>query len=213
MNKKRIKTLAVPAIYTLAIITFSTSMYLIEKLVNNNKFMESSEDIEYVSKEIVTDNEYIPVINQVNTIMKPYLNEEVTISKKFYNYESDATSQEQSLIYYENTYIQNSGIDYTNKEIFDVISVLDGTVIDISDNDILGHTIKIRHNNDLITTYQSLSEINVKKDDNILRGQVIGKSGNCKLYSENSNLHFEIYYQGKNVDPETYIGKNQDELQ
>ena len=108
--------------------------------------------------------------------------------------------------------MQNSGIDYTSKEAFDVIAILDGTVIEVSDNEILGKTIKIRHNNELISTYQSLSDISVKENDTILRGQVIGKSGTCNLYNKDSNLHFELYYQGKNVNPENYYNKTQDEL-
>lgn len=211
MKKRKLKKFVVPTIYVVTILTFATSMYLIENLFNNNKF-EGVENMEYVDKEIVTDNEYIPVIEQVPTIMKPYLNESVTVNQKFYNYQAESTSQEESLIYYEGTYIQNSGVSYTNKETFDIISILDGTVIDVSDNEILGKTIKIRHNDNLISTYQSLSEISVKKDDIVLRGQIIGKSGISKLYKENSNLHFELYYQGTNVNPEEYIGKSQDEL-
>ena len=36
---------------------------------------------------------------------------------------------------------------------------------EVTENEILGTTIKIRHENDLISTYQSLSEINIKVDD------------------------------------------------
>jgi len=211
MNKKNLKKLAVPSIYILAICVFGTSMYLIQRIVNTQKF-ESSEKMEYVDKEIVTDNEYIPVVNQIPTILKPYLNEEVTLNKTFYDYLGESTNQENSIITYENTYIQNSGVDYKHKESFEVISILDGTVIEVSENEILGKTIKIRHNNDLVSTYQSLSEVTVKIDDTILRGQVIGKSGTCTLYSDESNLHFEILHQGKNVDPEKYYNKTQDEL-
>lgn len=211
MNKIKLKNLTVPAIYALTIFVFGTSMYLIQRVVNNNKF-ESNEEMEYVDKEIVTDNEYIPVVNPTPTIIKPFLNNEVAISKTFYDYLGETSSQENSIIFYENTYMQNSGVDYTYKETFDIVSILDGTVIDVIDNEILGKTIKIRHNNDLISTYQSLSEVNVNKDDTVLRGQVIGKSGTCSLYSNNSNLHFEIYYQGKNVNPEEYYNKSQDEL-
>lgn len=211
MKKVNLKNLAVPAIYATALFVFGTSLYLVQRIVNNSRF-ETPDDMQYVDREIVTDNEYVPVVNQVNTILRPYLNESVTISKSFYDYESASSSQENSIIFYENTYMQNSGTDYTFKEQFDIVSVLDGTVIDVSDNEILGKTIKIRHNNDLVSTYQSLSEITVKKDDTVLRGQVIGKSGNCRLYSTDNNLHFELYYQGKNIDPEKYYNKTQDEL-
>jgi len=211
MNKTKIKKITVPAIYTLTILIFGTSMYLIQKVVNNNQFT-TNEKMEYVDKEIVTDNEYVPVINPTPTVMRPYLNGEVTINKAFYDYQAETQNQENAIIFYENTYIQNSGVSYTHKESFDIISILDGTVIEITDNDILGKTIKIRHVNDLISTYQSLSEVNVNVDDQVLRGQIIGKSGTCSLYSDNFNLHFELYYQGKNVNPEQYYDKSQDEL-
>lgn len=211
MKKIKFKRLVVPAVYTFAVLTFGTSMYLISKAVDEHKY-KGNQVMEYVDKEIVTDNEYVPVVNEVPTIMKPYLNENVTISKSFYDYNAESSSQENAIIYYEDTYIQNSGIDYKNQESFDVVSILDGTVIEVSDNEILGRTIKVRHDNDLISTYQSLSEVSVNKDDTVSRGQIIGKSGNCKLYSKDSNLHFEIYYQGKNVNPEEYYNKTRDEL-
>ena len=205
----KLKNLAVPAIYGLALFVFGASMYLIEKTINNSRFKEDS-DMEYVDKEIVEDNEYIPVISQTNTIMKPYLSDTVSLSKSFYDYEAESASQENSIIFYENTYMQNSGVDYTNKEVFEIITILDGTVIEVSDNEILGKTIKIRHNNDLISTYQSLSEVSVKENENVIRGQIIGKSGTCALYNNDSNLHFELYNQGKTVNPEEYYNKTLD---
>ena len=144
--------------------------------------------------------------------MKPYLNEDVTISKSFYDQNSEIEKQENSIIYYENTYTQNSGIDYKHPNQFEIISILDGTIIEVSNNELLGTTVKIRHENDLISTYQSLSQVNIKVDDVVLRGQVIGTSGTSKIYSTESNLHFELTHQGKNVNPEEYYNKSTDEL-
>lgn len=211
MNKRNLKLLAVPAIYTLAILVFGTSMYLIQRTINNSRF-ESNDDMEYVDKEIVTDNEYIPVIAPDNTIMKPFISDMVKISKSFYDYQGEANKQEDALIIYKDTYMQNSGVDYKSDEVFDIVSVLDGTVIDVTENDVLGKTIKIRHDNDLVSIYQSLGEVSVKKDDTILRGQVIGKSGTCDLYNSASNLHFELSYQGKTINPETSYNKTINEL-
>ena len=211
MMKKNFKLFAVPAIYVIAVLVFGTSMYLIQRAVNGNR-LENNEDMEYVDKEIVTDNEYIPVVVTENTIMRPFLNDSVTINKTFYNYNDESKNQENAIIIYKDTYMQNSGVDYKLNEVFDVISVLEGTVIEITDNEILGKTIKIRHSNDLISTYACLSEINVNKDDTILRGQLIGKSGTCNLYSNDSNLHFELLYQGKNINPEESYNKAESEL-
>lgn len=212
MMKRKLKNLTVPAIYALALLVFTTSMYLVQKVVNKQTFEDSSDNIEYVDKEIVNDNIYIPVVVQTNIISKPYLNAEVTLSKSFYDSNAEAESQENSIIFYENTYMQNSGVDYKYKENFEVISILDGTVIEVTNNEILGTTIKIRHEKDLISTYQSLSQVNVKVDDTVVRGQVIGTSGTCSLYNTDSNLHFELIYQGKFVNPEEYYDKSTDEL-
>ena len=211
MNKRKLKNLVVPAIYTVTLFVLGTSMYLIEKTINTNRFKDDSK-MEYVNSEIVTDNEYIPVVSQNTYILRPYLISNITVSKSFYDYEAESSSQENAIIYYENTYMQNSGIDYTNKETFDIVSILDGTVIEVTDNKILGKTIKIKHNNDLTSTYQSLSEVSVKENDTVLRGQVIAKSGTCPLYSSDNNLHFELTYQGKLVNPESYYNKSVDEL-
>ena len=211
MNKKNFKLFAVPAIYVVAILVFGTSMYLIQRVVNTSKF-ESKEDMEYVDKEIVTDNEYIPVVVTESTIMKPFLNEGVNINKTFYKYDDDAKNQENALIIYKDTYMQNSGVDYKYSEVFDIISVLEGTVIEVSDNEILGKTVKIRHSNDLVSTYACISDVGINKDDTVLRGQVIGKAGTCNLYSTDYNLHFELAYQGKNINPEDSYNKTEGEL-
>ena len=144
--------------------------------------------------------------------MKPFLIDNININKTFYNQDAEKSNQEKAIVVYKDTYMQNTGVDYKYNEVFDVISVLDGTVIEVTDNEILGKTIKIRHNNDLITTYQSLSDTMVKVDNQLLRGHIITKSGTCNLYNEEYNLHFEISYQGKNIDPETSYNKTADEL-
>lgn len=209
--KRKFKNLTVPAIYMAALFVFGASLYLVQKAVNNQTF-DTNEDMEYVDKEIVTDNLYVPVVVQTNIIMKPYINEQVTINKYFYDPNGESATQENAIIYYENTYMQNSGVSYKYKENFEIQSILDGTVIEVTNNEILGNTIKIRHENDLISTYQSLSSINIKVDDVVSRGQIIGLSGTCKLYNTESNLHFELTYQGKNINPEEYYNKSTDEL-
>ena len=211
MIQRKLKKITVPAIYGLALLVFTTSIYLVQKAVNKQTF-QSNEEMEYVDKEIVTDNIYVPVVVQTNIITKPYINPEVTLNKSFYDQNSETENQENSIIFYENTYIQNSGVDYKATNQFEVVSILDGDVIEVTNNEILGTTIKIRHENNLISTYQSLSQVNVNVNDVIVRGQVIGTSGTCKLYNTDSNLHFELTFEGKNVNPEEYYDKSTDEL-
>ncbi len=153
-------------------------------------------------------NDTIPVINENNYIMTPYRDQSVTIGKSYYDYKGEDEQQQNSLILYDNTYYQNTGIDYIGENVFDVLAVMDGTVIQVKDEENMGKEIKIEHKNGLITIYQSLSEIDVKKDDMVKQGQVIGKSGTNELDKDLGNhLHFEIYENGKNVNPEKYLNK------
>ena len=109
--------------------------------------------------------------------------------------------------------MQNSGDDYVSENVFDVVSILDGTVTMVKDDNILGKTVEIKHSNDLISVYQSLSEVSVKEGDEIILGQVIGKSGYSDINKDLGNhLHFELYYKGTIVNPEEYYNKDINEL-
>ena len=210
MVKRKLKSFVVPMIYICALFVFSGCLYLFQSIFANDVVDESN--MVYVDNEIVTDNVYIPVVNVSPSVLKPFLNDGVYISKIFYDKDDSSENQEKAIIFYEGTYMQNSGVDYKFSSSFEVISVLDGKVIDVSDNGLLGKTIKIQHDNDKISIYQSLSDISVKVDDVVLRGQVIGNSGTSKLYPNDYNLHFEFINQGVNVNPELYYNKSIDEF-
>lgn len=213
MNSRRINRALMPVIYGVCVIVFLFSMYFVQKFASK-VFFTSNDDLEYVDGEIMNnqDND-VPVVSTSSQVTRPYLDSSVSISKTFYDYEAEASEQEKSIIFYEGTYIQNSGVDYASENVFDVISVLDGTVISVETSDILGTTVEIRHSNDLISVYQSLSEVSVKKDDQVIQGQIIAKSGLSNINKDIGNhLHFELYYKGKIVNPEEYYNKSVDEL-
>ena len=213
MNSRRIKPVLVPVIYGVCVVAFLFSMYFAQKFAKNLLFQKQS-DIEYVDGEITeSENKDIPVVSTSVKIVKPYLDETVKLVRSFYDYEGDSADQEKAIIFYEDTYMQNSGADYANENVFDVISILDGTVISVEDNDILGTTVEVRHSNELISVYQSLSDVSVKENDQIIQGQIIAKSGTSNINKDLGNhLHFELYYKGKIVNPEEYYNKSVDEL-
>ena len=109
--------------------------------------------------------------------------------------------------------MQNSGVDYSSEETFEVLSILDGTIINVEEDNLLGKIVEIRHNNNFISVYQSLSEVVVKKGDVVKQGQILGKSGFSNIAKELKNhLHFEILFKGRVVDPETFYQKSIKEL-
>ena len=213
MKSRRFKRVFVPVIYGVCVVAFLVSMYFVQDFAQKKLFSKKS-DLEYVDSEITEEVEKdIPVVGTTSTIIRPYLDNTITIARSFYDYSGDASDQEKAIIYYEDTYMQNSGVDYASENTFDVISVLDGTVISVEDSDILGKTVQIRHSNDLITVYQSLSDVTVKVDDQVIQGQIIAKSGTCNIDKDLGNhLHFELFYKGEVVNPEEYYNKSTNEL-
>lgn len=192
------------SLYALIIICISVGTFLIVKNLNKNSNNKTNDN--YVSETITNDD--VPTISEVDKMLRPYTDTKVTIGKSYYDYQKDATSQEKSIIYHDNTYMQNSGVDYILEDSFDVISVLDGTVTNVKEDDLVGKTIEIKHSNNYVTNYQSLSEVSVKKGDVVTQGQVIGKSGTAKIAPEMKNhLHFELYINGEVVNPENYVDK------
>ena len=207
MIKRKLKSFVVPAIYSVAIVISIFSMYLVKNIFTKN--MDSNKnEVKYVDNEITGVDTVITVISTSTSIIKPYTNNDVKIVNNFYNYQADAESQQNSILYYENTYMQNSGVDYAMDSEFDVVSILDGTVIKVEENDILGVIVEIRHTNDLISIYQSLKDVSVKVDDKVVQGQIIAKSGTSNINTSLTNhLHFELYHKGMVVNPEDYYNK------
>lgn len=202
-RRLRPKRFVIPCLYLILFTTVAIGAFLISKSMKKNIV---EDNYTYVSN-VITERE-IQVINETKKIIKPYTNEKVTVGKNFYDYKAESKAQEGSLTYYDGSYIQNSGIDYISDEVFEIVSIMDGTVTDVKQDDVLGNIIEIKHGNDYVSTYQSLSEVSVKKGDNITQGQVIGKSGINKLDKDMGNhLHFELYTNGQVVDPNLYIDK------
>ena len=204
MRKRKLKSFVIPSFLMIVI----TGVIFTAAITNNNLKSKNhqKESLTYVSNTILGND--LAVINTKTKVVNPYTDSSVTIGKNYYDYKSDAKDQEKSIIYHDNTYMQNSGIDFVSENIFDVISVLDGTVTDVKDDEILGKIVEIKHNNEYISIYQSLSEVSVKKGDNVTQGQVIGKSGTNELDKEIGNhLHFEFYVNGQVVNPSLYLDK------
>ena len=93
-----------------------------------------------------------------------------------------------------------------------VVNLVNGKDRDTSNKTNAGNLIKINHFNNIETRYIHLlkDSILVKVGDNVKKGQVIAKMGNTG-YSFGNHLHFDVYLNGKKVNPMlyTYIDDNQ----
>ncbi len=209
MRQRRLKKSVIPFIYMSAIVLVLGCAYMIESLINQENFQDD-DHYGYVSETIFENSE--PVVNTDIVITRPYTDPEITVLKDYYDYKADSTKQENSLILYESTYLQNSGISYGGKDNFDVTSILDGTVNDVKEDKLLGKIVEIKHDNHLTSVYQSLSDVSVKKGDTVKQGQQIGKSGTSNVEKELGNhLHFELIDNGQTVNPNDYFDKKIEE--
>lgn len=212
MTYRRLKKPVVYTLYAIGFILIISSIFLIQK-----SLYKKPDTTEYVNKTIFEDT--VPVVsdtttnNNIEQIANPYIDESVSITKKYYDYASDENEQKNSIIYYEGTYIPSTGITYKGKDTFDVVAILSGTVTSVRQDEILGNVIEIKHENNIVSIYQSLGEVSVKENDQVTQGQVIGKSGNSNIDKDSGNhLYFEISINNKIVNPLNYIGKKTNEI-
>lgn len=212
MTNRRLKKPVMYGIYAFSIILVLGAIYLIENSLSKGTFKEDGEDRPtYVSDTIFSED--IPVVGNETKVIRPYNDKDVKIVRNFYDYQADQNSQIGSIIYHESTYLQNSGVSYGGKENFDVVAILDGKVIEVKEDALLGNIVQIEHSNEMISVYQSLGEVSVKKGDTVKQGIVIGKSGTNNIAKDLGNhLDLELIIKGQTVNPESYYDKSVSEI-
>lgn len=98
----------------------------------------------------------------------------------------------------------HQGVDYTVPEGSRVFATADGRVKEIASRSTSGRTIVIDHGNGYETSYSHLLAVNVRRGQEVRRGDIIGLSGNTGL-SIAPHLHYEVRHNGMRVDPIHYF--------
>lgn len=96
-------------------------------------------------------------------------------------------------------------VDIVGKQNSRISSVLDGTVIFSGWTMDTGNSIYIQHENNLISAYKHNAELLKAVGDKVKAGEVIAIMGNSGELTTGPHLHFELWYNGTALDPETYI--------
>lgn len=213
MKRRKLKGFVLPSIYGLVVVFVFMTVYFL----NNSLTYQVPENVtenKTVMNETEEFNNDMVVVNPVpDKPMKPYNKETVQISKNFYKMEDEKETQQKSLIYYQNTYMQNTGVLYSSDEMFEVLASVDGTVKEVKDDEILGSVVVIKHNSKVTTTYYSLNEVKIKAGDKVKVGDVIGISGKNKLENEKENcLLFEVYINGNLTNPIEFLEMSLEDL-
>jgi stage II sporulation protein Q len=202
-----------------AIYIASAAIILAAAFLLQNSFNDSAKDGNEESAE--TGKNYgepsVEVNSNLETIKMPVANADKTVIKKqFYDVNADEKAQEEALVFYNNRYEQNKGIDIAMEDgkSFDVKASLSGNVTKVQDDALLGNLVEVEHEDGVVTRYQSVKDIKVAVGDKVKQGQAIATAGKSQINEEAGvHVHFEIRKDNIALNPLDFVDKQASAIQ
>ena len=96
------------------------------------------------------------------------------------------------------------GIDFAGKYGNEVIAVSDGVVSWSGDRYGFGNLVEIKHGNGYVTRYAHNRDLLVAVGEKVQQGETIALMGSTGR-STGPHVHFEVWHNGKAVDPAKYV--------
>ncbi len=97
------------------------------------------------------------------------------------------------------------GVDIVAPKDSAIKSILDGVVINSDWTLETGNTLSIQHSDNIISIYKHNSVLLKEVGDLVTAGEAIAIIGNTGEMSSGPHLHFELWHNGRAIDPEEYI--------
>ncbi|WP_045858162.1 M23 family metallopeptidase [Teredinibacter purpureus] len=98
----------------------------------------------------------------------------------------------------------HAGVDFAGKEGSDIVAVAAGVVTWSGERYGYGEMVEVNHGNGFKTRYAHCKENLVNVGDVVKKGQIVALMGSSGR-STGPHVHFEVYKNGRTVDPATYI--------
>lgn len=135
---------------------------------------------------------------------------ELEVILPFYDNKASNEVRQAAMVEYGDTFTPHIGMDFARHDnaTFDVMAVMSGKVTAVQKDPIVGNLVEITHSNGLVSVYQSLADVQVAKDTEVKKGDVIAKAGRNELEKDQGvHLHFELRQGqgGPAVNPEQHI--------
>ena len=86
-----------------------------------------------------------------------------------------------------------------------VCAVLEGTIIFAGWNDENGYTVIIQHAGNIISSYSHCQQMLRQRGEQVKAGSAIALAGTTGTSSKHPQLHFELWYNGRSLNPVDYI--------
>ncbi len=102
----------------------------------------------------------------------------------------------------------HNGVDLAAEPGEEVRAAADGKVYTVYEDDAMGHTVVIRHNDGYTTKYSSLTEaVAVKPGATVTVGQTIGYAGDTAILETavGSHVHFSVTHHDEPMDPGAFL--------
>lgn len=101
--------------------------------------------------------------------------------------------------------IHHFGVDIAAASKESVLATLDGTVIYAGYDPNQGNVIQLQHKNGFVSVYKHNELLLKEPGEQVVAGEAIALVGNTGKLSTGPHLHFELWYNGKPVNPEDFI--------
>ncbi|WP_048331096.1 M23 family metallopeptidase [Bizionia psychrotolerans] len=174
----------------------------LEGFDNSKLIVESNKRIDMLQKQIVVQSKSLDEIAKLAEekekllaaipAIQPVSNEDLTRMASGYGYRTDPFTKVRKFHY---------GMDFTAPRGTPVYASGDGVVIRAdSQSSGYGNHIRIDHGFGYVSLYAHLYKYNVKKNQKVKRGDLIGFVGNTGR-SEAAHLHYEIFKDDERINP------------
>ena len=197
-----------------AVILMTMILILISGFFIANSTLFNNKPVLPVNQPDAVASLHIPVVLPTDeTVAAPF-----AINAKEVLHFFDKTKSEdvlsQAVTEFEGVYRPNQGLDYAyDGKVFEATAMLGGTVTEVKEDAMFGKSVTVKTGEDLEITYQSLSQVSVKKDQVVNQNDVLGLAGE-NIYNKDLGIHLHVVVQkdGKLIDPATVIGMKPAEI-
>jgi murein DD-endopeptidase MepM/ murein hydrolase activator NlpD len=101
----------------------------------------------------------------------------------------------------------HAGVDFAGREGDDIVAVASGVVTWSGERSGYGLMVEVNHSDDFVTRYGHNSENIAEVGSVVKKGDVIARMGSSGR-STGPHVHFEVFRNGRTVDPASYIHRN-----
>ncbi|MGM9969869.1 MAG: peptidoglycan DD-metalloendopeptidase family protein [Anaeroplasma sp.] len=211
-KKELLIFIGVVALVFIAVITVASIAINSNVPVSNNPVDTSDESSEPSNTNVVTPDPTTPPV--ALKFLLPISGEYEIVRTYF---DSSLSSEElvSAIIDTGSKIITSTGISYAKKDnsVFSVLAIYDGEVVSIEEDELSGAKITIKHSDDIISIYSSLSDVKVSVGDSISQGTTLGNaSASIDDAAAGVHVYLQIKVNNSYVNPNTIIGKEIDEV-